>query len=148
MTAGRTEVDEWISKADGDFAVAVREFRVRKNPNYDDVCFHCQQCIEKHLKAALVARGRTVDRIHDLTALLRGCVGDFPFWAAMSQDVDLLSQYAVLFRYPGQTATKERARLAMSAMRRCRAEIRAGLGIGRDIPERRRGKPPARRRGR
>jgi HEPN domain-containing protein len=120
--------------------VALRESRVRKNPNYDDVCFHCQQCIEKYLKAALVIKGRTVEKIHDLATLLRECVHDFPLWSALSRDVDLLSQYAVLFRYPGQTATKERSRQAVEAMRRCRAEIRSVLGMETDPAKKRRTK--------
>jgi HEPN domain-containing protein len=35
----------------GDFATVEREVRARKNPNYDGVCFHAQQCAEKYLKA-------------------------------------------------------------------------------------------------
>jgi HEPN domain-containing protein len=37
---------EWVKKAEGDFATAERELRARKNPNYDAVCFHAQQCVE------------------------------------------------------------------------------------------------------
>ena len=33
-------VKEWIDKAEGDFAVALREYRVRKNACHDAVCFH------------------------------------------------------------------------------------------------------------
>jgi hypothetical protein len=31
---------EWVTKAEGDFAVMEREGRVRKNPAYDSQCFH------------------------------------------------------------------------------------------------------------
>jgi hypothetical protein len=31
---------EWVGKAEGDFVTANREFRSRKSPNYDAVCFH------------------------------------------------------------------------------------------------------------
>jgi HEPN domain-containing protein len=48
---------EWISKAENDFATALRESRVRKNVNYDAVCFHAQQCAEKYLKARLQEAG-------------------------------------------------------------------------------------------
>jgi len=44
---------EWVAKAEGDFATASREIRVRKSPNYDAVCFHAQQCAEKYIKALL-----------------------------------------------------------------------------------------------
>jgi HEPN domain-containing protein len=44
---------EWVAKAEGDFHTARREARVRQAPNYDAVCFHCQQSAEKYLKAFL-----------------------------------------------------------------------------------------------
>ncbi len=31
-------VDEWITKAEGDFNTAQRELHVDKSPNYDAVC--------------------------------------------------------------------------------------------------------------
>jgi len=45
--------EEWVNKAEGDFATAQRESQVENMPNYDAVCFHSQQCIEKYLKACL-----------------------------------------------------------------------------------------------
>jgi HEPN domain-containing protein len=44
---------EWVDKAEGDFATAQRELIVQRDPNYDAVCFHSQQCAEKFLKARL-----------------------------------------------------------------------------------------------
>jgi HEPN domain-containing protein len=46
----KTITREWVDKAEGDFAIAEREIEVKLNPNYDAVCFHCQQCAEKYLK--------------------------------------------------------------------------------------------------
>jgi HEPN domain-containing protein len=40
---------EWVNKAEGDFATAQRELEVKESPNHDAVCFHSQQCIEKYL---------------------------------------------------------------------------------------------------
>jgi hypothetical protein len=31
---------EWLEKAEGDFAMVLRESRARKNPSYDGACFH------------------------------------------------------------------------------------------------------------
>jgi hypothetical protein len=53
---------EWVDKAEGDFSTALREFRVRKSPNYDAVCFHAQQCVEKYLKARLQCENWQVQR--------------------------------------------------------------------------------------
>jgi HEPN domain-containing protein len=49
----KTLTREWIDKAEGDFATASREIRVRKAPNHDAVCFHAQQGTEKYRKAVL-----------------------------------------------------------------------------------------------
>jgi HEPN domain-containing protein len=62
---------EWIDKAEGDFATARREIRVRQAPNYDAVCFHAQQCIEKYLKARLQEADLSIGRTRDLAALKR-----------------------------------------------------------------------------
>ena len=45
---------EWVEKAENDWNSLNREIRVRKNPNYDAVCFFAQQCVEKYIKARLV----------------------------------------------------------------------------------------------
>ncbi len=62
---------EWVSKAEGDFAILERECRARKNPSYDGACFHAQQCAEKYLKARLCEAGISFGKIHDLVALLQ-----------------------------------------------------------------------------
>ena len=43
-------VKEWIQKAEKDYATATRELAALEQPNYDAVCFHAQQCIEKLMK--------------------------------------------------------------------------------------------------
>ena len=62
-------VKEWIAKAEGDFTVACREMRARKSPNYDAVCFHCQQCVEKLMKGLLIHLGVTPPKTHMLLVL-------------------------------------------------------------------------------
>ena len=59
-------VKEWMAKAEGDFTVARREMRARKSPNYDAVCFHRQQCVEKLMKALLIQLGVTPPKTHML----------------------------------------------------------------------------------
>lgn len=61
---------EWVNKAEGDFATAQRELQVQHMPNYDAVCFHAQQCIEKYLKAYLQEENIAFTKTHDLSVLL------------------------------------------------------------------------------
>ena len=105
---------EWIAKAEGDFALMEREGRVRKNPSYDGVCFHAQQCAEKYLKALLCAAGGDAGRTHDLVTLMEHVLPFEPLWEALRQDLAFLSDFAVAYRYPGQTSTKEQARDAFA----------------------------------
>lgn len=109
---------EWIDKAEADFATMERESRVRKNPSYDSVCFHAQQCAEKYLKARLSEAGLGFPRIHDLTVLLNLAVAVEPTWELSRVDLAYISDFAVAFRYPGESADRESA---LGARQRCRA---------------------------
>jgi len=120
---------EWIQKSDEDYCVAIREIRARKNPAYNAVCFHAQQCLEKLLKAVLAKNGMPFTKTHDLDVLLNDCIKSHPLWDAMRADLKRLSQYAVQFRYPGESADREEAILAVKIMKRCRTEIRSSLGL-------------------
>ena len=64
-------VEEWIGKAEGDYATARRELNAIEYPNYDAVCFHAEQAGEKLMKALLIERGVTPPRTHDLVVLDR-----------------------------------------------------------------------------
>ncbi len=120
---------EWVEKAEGDFNTSSREMRARKSPNYDAVCFHCQQCAEKYLKAYLQERGQRFRPVHDLIELLELCLpldGTFELQRDLLKD---LTKYAVQFRYPGELATKDDARVAIQAVKKVRSFIRQRLGL-------------------
>jgi len=106
---------EWIEKASADLATAGREMRARKDPNYDAVCFHAQQCVEKLLKAALTETGKDISRTHDLNHLLDLLLPVQPLWEAFRSGFQELVAYAVEYRYPGESATKEMAQTALNA---------------------------------
>ncbi len=62
-------VKEWMEKAEKDFATARREIQVQEDQNYDAVCFHAQQCIEKLMKALLIHLDVVPTKTHDLAFL-------------------------------------------------------------------------------
>ncbi len=113
-------VAEWVEKAEGDYASALREFRARKNPNYDAACFFAQQCAEKYLKGLLQSRWLAFPKSHDLARLLDLCLPQHPEWELFREEFRLLTRYAVTFRYPGETASKEEAKHAIQIMTRAR----------------------------
>lgn len=110
---------EWIEKAEGDYQTALRERRVRRRPNHDAVCFHAQQCIEKYLKALLTEHEKPFPKIHDLLKLGEMCFQITPELKNTEAALDLLSRYAIAFRYPGEQATSEEAKAAVKALEKC-----------------------------
>lgn len=120
---------EWIEKAEGDWATLNRENRARKNPNYDAVCFHAQQCAEKYLKARLFDAGISFAKIHDLEILLNSLLQIEPGYNSMRNEAIVLSSFAVEFRYPGAKATKSDAKEAVKHCRLIRETVRTTFGL-------------------
>ena len=63
------------------------------------VCFHCQQVVEKYLKAYLIANGIEIKRTHNIEYLLAECAEiDSEFGEIDPKD---LNDFGVDIRYPG-----------------------------------------------
>jgi HEPN domain-containing protein len=122
-------VDEWVSKAEGDFATAGRELRARKSPNYDAVCFHAQQCAEKYLKAVLQENEKHIPKIHNLIELMLLCEEIDNSFEMLRADLVTMERFSVRTRYPGETAEKGDAQSAYAASRATRKFIRQKLGM-------------------
>ena len=120
---------EWIIKAEGDFHTMERELRARKAPNYDSACFHAQQCCEKYLKAYLGENDINFQKIHDLTILLKETDAIGFDWLSFMEDMAYLTQFGVIFRYPGDSADREMARDARKRCRRFREAVKSSLNI-------------------
>lgn len=124
-------VHEWVEKAEGDWHTMGREWRARKIPNYDSMCFHAQQCVEKYLKARLQSSGIDFEHTHKLVRLLDTVLPVEPTWVWMRDSLAVLSEYAVAFRYPGESADKD---IARDARKMC-AEIRKAVRTSLFLPE-------------
>ena len=125
----KANVREWVEKAEADLATAGRELRARRQPNYDAACFHAQQCAEKYLKAKLVAAKIPFTKTHDLQRLLDLILPREPLWEAFRPLLIELGRFAVAFRYPGESATRELAKIAVSDAKQLRKSIRQAFGL-------------------
>jgi len=88
---------QWLEKAAEDLTVARL---VLKEQHTAHACFLSQQCIEKSLKAYLLAKSNAYPRAHKLVELLSGCE---PFNSDFSQflsDCLVIDQYYIPTRYP------------------------------------------------
>jgi HEPN domain-containing protein len=70
----------------------------------DRAAFHVQQASEKLVKAALVAHGLRPGRTHKIDEVVASLPEDFPLRPRLAA-LDRFSEYAVIFRYPGERRT-------------------------------------------
>lgn len=91
----------WIKRAESNLAKA-GVGRSDEKILYEDLCFDCQQAVEKSLKALLVLYDQDPLITHSITLLLGNIKGniniDIPDFVNESV---ILSDYAVQTRYPG-----------------------------------------------
>lgn len=87
----------WVLKAESDLATA-RRMLASEGP-FDTACFHCQQAIEKFLKAFLAFRGQQIPRTHDLEELAELCslLDETLKWEGLN--LEEVTDYAVAVRY-------------------------------------------------
>jgi HEPN domain-containing protein len=94
-------VRQWIELADKDLALAEHTAKTMWPTPHEIVCFHCQQFVEKYLKAFLVSKGQEPPYIHDLAKLAALCETENPDFGQIKQRCIILAEYGVQTRYPG-----------------------------------------------
>jgi HEPN domain-containing protein len=120
---------EWIAKAEADARTAERESHATDGPTWDAVCFQARQAAEKYLKAALQGRGTSLPRTCDLALLLQ-LLDWLDGQAALQDQAEGLTAFAVGFRYPGDSVSPEAAVRALEAMTTFRHHLRRFVGLG------------------
>lgn len=128
------EVAAWLQKAEHDRRTAAAAL-AQDPPITDTAAFHCQQAVEKYLKAFLVACGEVPERTHDLRVRATQCSRRDPRFEQMVDGVAPLTAYAVRFRCPGVGEPRlEAVRRAQETVNSVRDLVRAILGL-RDDPD-------------
>ena len=90
----------WLEKA----AIDLRSGRVDLDadpPILGDALFHCQQAVEKTLKALLTWHDQPFRKTHDLVELGVKCASLDPGLEDLLREAAPLTEYAWKFRYPG-----------------------------------------------
>ena len=91
-------INEWLMKANEDLLVVNKLTENEIIATYS-ACFHCQQAVEKFLKAFLIANGIDTKKTHNIEYLLSECAEfDKDF---IEIDPKELSDFGVDIRYPG-----------------------------------------------
>ncbi len=94
-------VNTWIEKADHDLGSARLIFH--HIPDYfDTIAFHCQQAVEKYIKASLIHLDIEFLRSHDLPYLLEILSRKTDIDPETFDKAILLNGFSVEIRYPNQ----------------------------------------------
>jgi len=96
----REAVRQWRAKARSDWT-AVEILMASERCPAEMVCFHCQQFVEKLLKAFLTRHGIETPKTHDLRRLIQLAEPFAPELSRLSDASDTLTIHGVETRYPG-----------------------------------------------
>jgi HEPN domain-containing protein len=116
---------EWTTKGDNDLKNAVHTLKLGKECPTDTVCFHAQQCVEKYLKAFLVALEIQFPKTHDIESLVSLMPKSIRIGLTVEEQ-RRLTEYATVLRYPGPyeaiplSEAKEAVKLAKRVQQRIR----------------------------
>jgi HEPN domain-containing protein len=95
-------VRQWIAKA-GDDLIVIDKLTQFEIVATSAVCFHCQQIVEKYLKAFLLAHDVEIRKTHNIEFLLAECAEFDPDFSLI--DPQDLNDFGVDVRYPGDIYT-------------------------------------------
>ena len=101
------EISQWLVKADHDLRSA-RQLFSADPPLLDTAVYHCQQTAEKALKAYLTLMDTPFQKVHVLPVLVEQCMESDPTFEELLDIADLLTPYAIAFRYPGDVLEPEK----------------------------------------
>jgi HEPN domain-containing protein len=102
MNSRIKDIEQWIIKGDHDYGTA--KITYLHIPEYlDTITFHCQQAVEKYLKAYLIFISIDFKYTHDLIYLLELITQKDSDFNSFFSKVSELQGYAVEVRYPDET---------------------------------------------
>ena len=114
------ETRSCLAKAADDLRAADHEFTAAP-PLLGDIAFHCQQAVEKTMKALLTRHGQPFRKTHSLEEVGEQCLAIDPTLRPVVDRAAPLTEYAWKFRYPGDPDAPDVN------------EVREALTIARDV---------------
>jgi len=94
-------VNSWIKKAESDLKNIENNFKfIDEDIPIDTVCFHCQQVVEKYLKAFLTYKELQFPYSHNLGSLVHIAESVDKSFSEIKEKAEILSPFAVEIRYP------------------------------------------------
>lgn len=122
----------WERFAEMDYVTAIHLSKTLYPKPMEIICYHCQQCAEKYLKALTEKLGMEIEKTHDLGKLADTISEE----TAIPHDVLVscakLTQYGVKIRYPQEFEMNEKhVQAALLDMEHVRTWCREQMGHGK-----------------
>ena len=95
----KKQVEDWVLLADKDLCAAEILLNM-DNPLTNIVAFHCQQAIEKYLKALIIEKDIPMIKTHDLIKL-NGLIKEIEDTGIDEQKLMVINEVYIESRYPG-----------------------------------------------
>ena len=92
-------INNWIDKAEKDLLTAEHETTFPDKVT-ESICFHCQQAVEKFIKAYLIYLDISFPKTHEIGELITRCDRKDYQINKFKDEADILTDYAVEVRYP------------------------------------------------
>ncbi len=126
------ETKNWLLKALNDYKTAEKLINTSEEEMITDtLCFHCQQSVEKHLKAFLVHYGVEFERVHTLEYLIKLCSTVDSEFESLYNLTQKLTDYAIEVRYPDEfyIPSVDEAKQAFKSATKVKEFVSRKLGI-------------------
>lgn len=101
------EVLEWERFAEMDYVTANHLDKTLYPKQMEIICYHCQQCAEKYLKALTEHLGKEIEKTHDLGNLATTISETLEVPQSVLVSCAKLTQYGVKIRYPQEFEMSE-----------------------------------------
>ena len=93
-------ISRWIMFAQKDYDAAYNMSVLHHPAPLEIICYHCQQSVEKILKAYTLAHSGLLIKTHDLEYILKQCMDHDDQFGAFADICAVLAGYAIASRYP------------------------------------------------
>ncbi|MBO4438596.1 MAG: HEPN domain-containing protein [Spirochaetaceae bacterium] len=124
------EVLEWERFAEMDYITANHLDKTLYPKPMEIICYHCQQCAEKYLKALTEYLGKEIEKTHDLGNLATTISESIEVPQNVLVSCAKLTQYGVKIRYPQEFEMSDsHVRAALADMENVRIWCKDKLNI-------------------
>lgn len=119
-----------VAKAEMALKTAERELAAEANPNYDAVCLHAQQCVERYLKARLMEEDIPFpEYTQHLVVLLELCLEKDAAWETFRSHLRTLTTLAFQAEITEHITGFQAAKESVALCREFRVAARQALGL-------------------